>query len=143
MVQIVAISALLLFLIWVSIHDIRTHRIENYTHLLIVIAAFFINNLTLAERIAGCVICFIPFIIANILSGNKIGMGDVKLVGAFGFVLGVYGGLTASIAGLCLMLLTAGIYQKVKKVKKQNKAVPLAPFLCGGFALVLLLQLLN
>ena len=136
MIRAIAVCALLLFLIWVSVHDIRRHKIENYTHLVIIIAAFFINDLTIAERIFGCIFCLLPFLTANILSGNKIGMGDVKLMGAFGFVIGGFGGLTAAIAGLSLMLLTVGVYQKVKN---QNKAVPLAPFLCGGFALCLLL----
>jgi leader peptidase (prepilin peptidase)/N-methyltransferase len=136
MAQLIVASALFLFLIWVSVHDIRTHKIENFSHLIIIIAAFFINDLNIAERILGCVISLFPLLTANIASRNKLGMGDVKLVGAFGFVLGVYGGITAAVAGLCLMLLTAGVYQKIKK---QNKAVPLAPFLCGGFVLCLLL----
>ncbi|MCL1866569.1 MAG: prepilin peptidase [Oscillospiraceae bacterium] len=135
MTQTVAVSALLLFLTWVSVHDIRTHKIENISHLVIIIAAFFVNDLNIAERILGCIVSLIPFLTANIFSGNRLGMGDVKLVGAFGFVLGVYGGITAAVAGLCLMLLTVGVCQKIKK---QNKAVPLAPFLCGGFALILL-----
>ena len=138
MIQIVAISALLLFLIWVSIHDIRTHKIENYTHLTIIMLAFFINDLTIAERIFSGLFCPLPFLTANILSGNKLGMGDVKLVTAFGFVIGAYGGLTAAITGLCLMLLTTGIKQKIKK---QNKAVPLAPYLCGGFVIILILTM--
>jgi len=140
MAQLVAVSALLVLLIWVAVHDIRTHKIENFTHLLIIIAAFFINDLTVVQRIIGCILSLLPFLIANLVSGNKLGMGDVKLVGAFGFVLGVYGGITAAVAGLCLMLITAALIQRVQKIKKQDlktKAFPLAPFLCGGFALVL------
>jgi len=138
MFQIAVTTALLLYLVWVSIYDIRTHKIENYTHLIIIIAAFFINDLTLAQRVFGCVFLLIPFLVANIVSDNKIGMGDVKLVGAFGFVLGVYGGIFSAVSGLTIMLLTAGIYQQITK---QKKAVPLAPFLCGGFALTLILSM--
>jgi prepilin signal peptidase PulO-like enzyme (type II secretory pathway) len=54
------------------------------------------------------------------------------------FVLGAYGGLISAVSGLTLMLLTNGIYQKCRKTKK---AVPLAPFLCGGFALILILEI--
>jgi prepilin signal peptidase PulO-like enzyme (type II secretory pathway) len=102
-------------------------------------SAFFINDLTVAQRIFGSLFCLLPFLTANILSGNKLGMGDVKLVTAFGFVIGAYGGLTAAITGLCLMLLTVGLFQKIKKRNYSKKAVPLAPFLCSGFALCLLL----
>jgi len=127
--------ALFLLLVWVSVHDLRTRKIENYVHPFIMDAGFFINNLTVTGRLAGAVICFVPLLVANILSKNGFGMGDVKLAGAFGFVLGVNGGLFAVIAGLSLMLLTAGVYQLCLKIKK---AVPLAPFLCGGFALILI-----
>ena len=135
MIQTIVVSVMFLLLIWVSAHDIRTHKIENYVHPIIIALGFLINNLGVTERLAGALICFLPFIVSNIISGNGIGMGDVKLVTAFGFVLGWYGGLAAAIAGLILMLLTNGIYQKIKKI---NKAVPLAPFLCGGFAFILI-----
>jgi leader peptidase (prepilin peptidase)/N-methyltransferase len=101
-------------------------------------AGLFINDLTITQRIIGCICCLIPFLLANILSGDRLGMGDVKLVGAFGFVLGVYGGLTAAVAGLILMLLAVSAAGIARKIKQQNKAVPLAPFLCSGFALILL-----
>jgi len=142
MTRFIAISALLLFLTWVSVHDIKTHKIENYTHLIIVAASLFINGLTVAERVTGLVFCFTPFMVANILSGNKIGMGDVKLAGAFGFALGAYGGLTAAVAGLAVMVITAGITQKIRKQNKPaaRRAIALAPFLCGGFAVCLLFQ---
>jgi prepilin signal peptidase PulO-like enzyme (type II secretory pathway) len=140
MTRITVTAALFLFLIWLSAHDIKTHKIENYTHLIIAAASLFINSLTVAQRLTGLVFCFTPFVVANILSDNKIGMGDVKLAGAFGFALGAYGGLTAAAAGLAVMLLTAGT---VQKIKKQNKPIPLAPFLCGGFAVCFLFQLIN
>jgi prepilin signal peptidase PulO-like enzyme (type II secretory pathway) len=140
MARITVISALLLFLTGVAAYDIKFRKIENYTHFIIIAAAFFINSLTLAERIIGLVFCFTPFLAANILSDNKIGMGDVKLAGVFGFALGAYGGLTAAVAGLAVMLLTVGIYQKIRK---QNRPVPLAPFLCGGFAVCLIFQIIN
>lgn len=127
---------LFLLMVWISVHDIRTHTIENYIHPYIMAAGFFINNIELSERLAGAVICFLPLFVVNIISKNGIGMGDVKLVGSMGFVLGVYGGLFSAVCGLTIMLLTAGVYQKIKKI---NKAIPLAPFLCGGFALCLLI----
>ena len=131
----VIIPVLFLLLVWVSVHDLKTRKIENYVHPFIMAAGFLINNLTVTERLAGAVICFVPLLIVSTLSKNGFGMGDVKLAGAFGFVLGVNGGLFAVIAGLSLMLLTAGVYQLCLKIKK---AVPLAPFLCGGFALILI-----
>ena len=146
MTAIIASSALLLLLIWVSVHDIRTHKIENVVHVIVIIAAFFVNDLPLGQRIFGLVFCFIPFLICNIISGNKIGMGDVKLVSAFGFVLGVYGGFASAVISLTAMVLSVGSWQKLKKQdlqdlqKLKDKAVPLAPFLCGGFVLILLLS---
>jgi prepilin signal peptidase PulO-like enzyme (type II secretory pathway) len=95
------------------------------------------NNLGLSERLAGVLICFVPLLIVNIFSKNGFGMGDVKLIGTFGFVLGAYGGLFSAVCGLTIMLLTSGVCQLCKKTKK---AVPLAPFLCGGFALILILE---
>jgi leader peptidase (prepilin peptidase)/N-methyltransferase len=101
-------------------------------------AGLFINSLAVTERLASALICFVPLLIVNILSKNGFGMGDVKLIGAFGFVLGAYGGLTSAVCGLTFMLLTNGIKQKCLKTKK---AVPLAPFLCGGFALILVSEI--
>jgi leader peptidase (prepilin peptidase)/N-methyltransferase len=158
MMSIIAVTLLTALLIWVAVHDIRTHKIENFVHPIIMVARFFVNNLGLSERIAGALFCFVPLFIANLISKNGIGMGDVKLIGAFGFVLGVYGGLTAAVSGLTLMVLTFGVYQKVKKSKARaaerraspdgrqldeiNEPIPLAPFLCGGFVLTYFAQLL-
>jgi Flp pilus assembly protein protease CpaA len=125
-----------IFLVWVSVHDIKHRRIENFVHIVIVCAAFFLTEISIIERAIGLIFCFIPIGFVSIAT-DKIGMGDAKLSAAFGFVLGVYKGLTCLILGLLLMTIISGIYLLIIR---KNKFVPIAPYLCTGFLIFIFLN---
>lgn len=81
------------------------------------------------------IVLFLPFLIASVTCGGM-GGGDIKLVGACGFVLGFWHGFLAVLIGLSLLLFYFLIYQIVQKVKGKavQSAFPLAPFLSIGCA---------
>jgi hypothetical protein len=94
--------------------------------------SFYAFDITLSERFIGAIAGFIPFCAVSLITG-KMGMGDAKLIMTFGFSIGTKC-IIAAITGLFIMVCTAGIYQAVKKIKLP---VPLAPFLCTGFILII------
>ena len=80
------------------------------------------------------------------------GFGDVKLTMGFGFLLGIYNGLTAVMLGFLLGALVGVILLYLPKVIQSSalrtlfgrftmkSEIPFAPFLIGGFYLVFLLD---
>lgn len=126
-----------IFLIWVSVYDIKNRKIENLVHIVIIFAAFSVTEIFIGERITGLIFCFLPAGTASFTTG-KIGMGDAKLAAAFGFVLGVYRGLASLIAGLLLFVIITSVYTFMKK--KKIRSYPLAPYLSAGFLLFLYLN---
>lgn len=61
-----------------------------------------------------------------------IGGGDIKLMGACGFVLGVGPGLLHSILSLILAVLTGVMLFGVRRQDFSSIRLPLAPFFCIG-----------
>lgn len=75
----------------------------------------------------------LPFLMAAMICGGM-GGGDIKLMAAAGFVLGIGGGIAATVTGLTAMLLFYAIYKTITKARGRecSKAFPLAPFLSIG-----------
>lgn len=75
----------------------------------------------------------LPFLMAAMLCGGM-GGGDIKLMAAAGFVLGLKYGIAATIIGLTTMLLFYVIYKALTKARGREcvKTFPLAPFLSTG-----------
>lgn len=76
-----------------------------------------------AASVAGLLVTGGPYLLAALLTHGKtlaIGGGDIKLMGACGFVLGVWPGLLHSILSLILAVLTGvkvhGEFQKVSTI---------------------------
>ena len=84
------------------------------------------------ERLTGIIIS-LPFLLAAVLFGGM-GGGDIKLMAAFGLVLGLPKGLLAAMAGLNLLLIYVAIYRIVCRAQRREakQAFPLAPFLSAG-----------
>lgn len=71
-------------------------------------------------------------------TGRGIGGGDVKLAGAVGLVLGLSGGLFASVIGLTGFVLYGmgvQVYRKCRKEETQAP-LPLGPFLAAGATVI-------
>jgi len=128
---------IIILLIWTSWYDIKTYKIKNFVPLLIIAVAPFANYLRLSERFMGLIICILPMIFVKKFIGG-IGMGDIKLSAAFGFLLGTISGLTSLIICCIVLLVYFAIIKNIKKIK--IKKLPMAPFLAIGFIISLLIN---
>lgn len=109
--------------------DIKTRTIPDWIHVLIILIGLIkINPL---ESLVGLIIVPLPFFIMACVKENSIGGGDVKLVGACGFFLGVRGGIAGSIIGLIIAVAVEGVYYVIKK-KDQSMGFALVPYLSMG-----------
>lgn len=129
-----------LFLLIASI-DLRSRLIPNMLVAAVLLAGviyhFIVGDLSLASRLTGMGAGFLVLFSAAVLSRGGVGGGDVKLLSAIGFWLGMPGVIYAlfiaaaggSIAGM--VLLAAG-------KKKKNDSIAFGPFLALGFIIVFL-----
>ena len=90
------------FLILAGVADIATREIPDAFHLLIAMAGLI--GLQPMSALAGFLVVPLPFLAAALKTG-KIGGGDVKLMAASGFALGVSGGFWMMFWGLLMALL--------------------------------------
>ena len=75
----------------------------------------------------------LPFLIAAMICGGM-GGGDIKLMAASGLVLGLPGGIAATILGLLSMLPVCGIVTLIRRLRGKREKIPypLGPFLAAG-----------
>ncbi|WP_026894253.1 prepilin peptidase [Clostridiisalibacter paucivorans] len=117
--------------------DIKTRTIPDWIHVLIILTGLIkINPL---ESLLGLSIVPLPFFIMACLKENSIGGGDVKLVGACGFFLGVKGGIAGSIIGLVIAVVVEGVYYLIKN-KDRSMGFALAPYIGMGYMLVYIVE---
>lgn len=110
--------------------DIATHEIPDVFHLLIAMAGLI--GFQPVSAMLGFLLVPLPFLAAALKTG-KIGGGDVKLMAASGFALGMSGGFWMMFWGLLMALLWNASMGKGRK-----GSLPLAPFLAFGCFVVLL-----
>lgn len=109
--------------------DLATYEISDCLHLFIAMAGLI--NFQPLPAFLGFLLVPLPFLIAA-LKTEKIGGGDVKLMAASGFALGVTGGIWMMIWGLTAALLWNQVYGR------GQKSLPLAPFLAFGCFMALM-----
>lgn len=113
-----------------SVIDIRKRIIPDEICILIALTGLiFFEPVKLLGILAA-----LPFLLAALFWGGM-GGGDIKLMAASGIVLGITGGIMASIIGLTAMLLFYAVYSTIQRLCKREcqKAFPLAPFLSIGY----------
>ncbi len=131
-----AISALF---ISISVFDIRERRIPGRLLLLLLVLSLPVPGLLSVSHFAGALCVSLPFLILAVLVPGSFGGGDVKLLAAGGWILGVRLMGDAFACGLflagafCLILLLTG-------KAKRNTKIPLAPFLCAGMEMIIFLN---
>ena len=108
--------------------DIATHEIPDAFHLLIAMAGLI--GFQPVPALLGFLLVPLPFLIVALKTG-KIGGGDVKLMAAGGFALGVSGGFWMMFWGLLMVLLWNA------SMRQGKSSIPLAPFLAFGCFVVL------
>ena len=87
----------------------------------------------------GLVVCFVIFLLPAALS-KQVGAGDIKLAGAMGFCLGLWGGLFAVVLmGLMVLAYTVLQYRIPTLIFLKSK-IPMGPFLAAAMVGMLLLE---
>ena len=119
-------------LLYAAEYDLATHTVPDYVPVLILMIG--LMEVELAPAFLGLVLVPLPFLAAALIREGSIGGGDIKLMGACGFVLGVRQGYAALMLGLFL----AVVFQTAF-VKKRDKGFALAPYLAAGCLLAQLL----
>ncbi len=120
-------------LIYASVKDVKTHTVDYYTHVFILIAAFINTELkSLPNMLAGAFLAGLIFLIVYSLSKNKfaaenktIGGGDMLFSTACLFFLGINGFI-----GLIIGLFLAVIVNLIARTKS---GFALIPYLSVGF----------
>lgn len=122
--------------------DIRTKLIPNRLIVvsisLLLILCLVIDRSSLAFRLLFATSVFLLLMSLNLLSKNKFGMGDVKLISIIAFSYLPIGSwivlIVACVTGIVFALLH-NVFHKRKYFI--IKGIPFAPFLCIGMAIAL------
>ena len=121
-----------LLLACAALWDMKEREIPNLIPAMILVCGLI--ELRPAASVAGLLVTLMlghSFILTH---GKTlaIGGGDIKLMGACGFVLGVWPGLLHSILSLILAVLTGVMLFGVRRQDFSSIRLPLAPFFCIG-----------
>ena len=127
-----------LLLLSAAVWDMRNREIPNLIPALLLLCGLI--GFRPAASAAGLFLVGGPFLLAAVLikavlikrDGFAIGGGDVKLMGACGFVLGVWPGLIQAVLSLSLAVLTGLVECRLQKQPLSAVRLPLAPFFCFG-----------
>ena len=122
-----------LLLLSAAVWDMRNREIPNLIPILLFLCGLI--GFRPAASAAGLLLVGGPFLLAAVLikrDGFAIGGGDVKLMGACGFVLGVWPGLVQAVLSLSLAVLAGMVECRLQKRPLSMVRLPLAPFFCFG-----------
>lgn len=123
--------------------DLDTHRLPNsivlpsYPVLAVLLgaSALLTGDLeTAARAAAGAGILFAGYLLLAFISPRGMGMGDVKLAGVIGLVLGFSGWAALAVGTLAAFLLggLVGIALIVAGRARRNTGIPFGPWMLGG-----------
>lgn len=141
--------AVALVLLSILIIDGYTHLIPNVTVAVlfgigaVMLAISWIMNgkaalNTLIMSVLGLLICLVLFYVMSRLTKEGIGMGDVKLIAALGWSIGLEAALLTVLFALLICTVAAFILLFGKK-KNGKDRVPFGPFMFFGYISMLLL----
>ena len=122
-----------LLLLSAAVWDMRSREIPNLIPALLLLCGLI--GFRPAASAAGLFLVGGPFLLTAVLikrDGFAIGGGDVKLMGACGFVLGVWPGLIQTVLSLSLAVLAGLVECCLQKRPLSMVRLPLAPFFCFG-----------
>lgn len=92
----------------------------------------------LFESIVGGIISLVLLLIVSLITKGGFGMGDVKILSAEGFMIGLYGVINTLLYALIVCAICALILLAMHKKKLKDK-LPFAPFIYAGFVICLLM----
>jgi Flp pilus assembly protein protease CpaA len=118
---------ILLFAIlaWISIYDFRNHQIRNIDLLILLTIMLFRYSKNIGMALFGVFL----YLFLNLISGGRIGAGDVKL----SFVLALFfDSFEELLSSICIAWIIGGFFALICRVK----TLPFAPFMIFGTYLV-------
>lgn len=130
-------SIFILALIYGGYYDYKKRIIPDKVHLIIIISSFLTNFYPL-DSILGLFVLPIFFIVPVFYKEDSVGGGDIKLVGAISFFLGLKNGIIAIIIGLLLAIVFSLLVLK----RDRFDSFPLGPYLAAGSFISLLIWFL-
>lgn len=124
------------------IFDIKYHIIPNFIPIILFAARavliglefLFRSDVALSQLISsalGFTVCFVFLFIISKATHNGMGMGDVKLLSAIGFMCGLYAVCSILLMGI-LASCVISIILLIFKVRKVKDYIPFAPFIYIG-----------
>lgn len=124
-----------LFLIAVTVIDLEHHRVLNVMLAPAAVGVAVISFLPLAPEplnmLLGGAVGFGVFLLLAIIGRGALGMGDVKLAGVVGMMIGYPGVLTALAIGAILGAVAALVLLATRKATRKT-AIAYAPYLAVG-----------
>lgn len=140
-----------IFLTSATIFDIKIRIIPNFIPLallaikiILVILQLIGNQITWSDMIVNllaAIICIMVLLVISKITHNGIGMGDVKLLAAIGFVLGLEL-LWAVLLLSSLLCLLVAIILLISKAKTLKDSLPFAPFIMFGYMISIMLYIM-
>lgn len=118
-------------LLFAAEYDYATHTVPDYVPVFILMAGLL--EVEFVPAFLGLILVPLPFLAAALIKEGSIGGGDIKLMGACGFVLGVKRGYMALLLGLILAVLFRSVYTKNK-----DEGFAMVPYLALGCLLAML-----
>lgn len=128
-IHIVQMAIFIMLLIYAAMIDVKTRTIPDHIPMLIILIGLI--DMEPISALLGLMLVPLPYFIMALLKENSIGGGDIKLMGACGFYLGLQVGYVASVLGLMLALIIHLAYSVIGN-KKVTKNIPLGPYLGVG-----------
>lgn len=150
--EIVSIVCLMIGYVGISVAaivDIKDQRIPNYivgailcAGAVVVVIQLILSPAMWREILVGTVasgvLVFIVLYVLSVISRDGLGMGDVKLFTAIGFLCGAYESLNIMVYALLSCVLVSMFLVLTKKKKMKDK-IAFGPFIYIGYIIVLLL----
>lgn len=121
-------------LVAASFWDIRKRTIPDILCLFIALTGLLAFD---PEKLWG-ILAAVPLLIGALIRKDGMGGGDIKLMAATGFVLGLRPSMTAIAVGFAVLALFYSVYAIVQKLRGRDmpRAYPLTPFLSLGCLMV-------
>jgi leader peptidase (prepilin peptidase)/N-methyltransferase len=128
-----------LLLVFLAAFDIATRRVPNRitlpTAIVVVILRAALAHSALVETLAAGAIAFAVFLVIAVVARGGLGMGDVKLAGLIGLLLG-----TGALPALFLGVIVGGVASAAVLLThrgERGRAIAYAPYLCFGGAVAI------
>lgn len=116
-------------LIIASYHDLETRIIPNHIHVLILLIGLF--DVSIFDALIGLILVPMPFFIFACMKEGSFGGGDIKLIGACAFLLG----LQSAFVGIVTSLIIAISFN----ILGREKYFAFVPYISVGMILAMII----